>query len=170
MGAFKQLIALSFFLFSFGGMVFAGPVTVALEPIRHQQATLDIRDAENRVTQYAPADLERFPTYRIVTRTPWRDQPAAFEGVLLSDLLAFHGMADAASIRVIAENDYATTIERRVWESVSVLIATRVDGRAHNRRARGPIQFIVAEDDIAGSGIVQERHLVWMAKTIEIAE
>lgn len=170
MDALKRLIALPLFLFVFGGVAFAAPVTVVLEPIKHQRATLEIRDAENRVTQYAPADLERFPTYRIVTRTPWRDQPAAFEGVLLSDLLAFHGLSDASSIRVIAENDYATTIERRVWESVPVLVATRVDGRAHSRRARGPIQFVVAEDDFAGSDIVQERHMVWMAKTIEIAE
>lgn len=146
----------------------AAPKPVELTPMRHKEAQLEIRVSEGSSAAYAPADLEAFPTYRIETTTPWRETPAVFEGILLTDLLAAHGLLDAPSIRVTAENDFTTIIDQEVWEATPILVATRVDGRPHSRRDRGPIQFVVASEDYVGSRLVTEDHLVWMAAVIEV--
>ncbi len=146
----------------------AAPKPVDLAPMHHMEAQLEVRVGDRSGTTYEPADLESFPTYRIETTTPWREEPAVFEGILLTDLLAAHGLLDAPSIRVTAENDYTTVITREVWEAAPILVATRVDGRPHSRRDRGPIQFVVPAEDYVGLSVVTESHLVWMAAVIEV--
>ena len=146
----------------------AAPKPVDLAPMHHKEAKLEVRVGDGSSAAYAPADLEAFPTYRVETTTPWREEPAVFEGILLTDLLAAHGLLDAPSIRVTAENDFTSVISREVWEAAPILVATRVDGRPHSRRSRGPIQFVVASEDYVGSPIVTEAHLVWMAAVIEV--
>ena len=146
----------------------AAPEPVELAPMRHREAQLEVRVGDGSGATYEPADLESFPTYRVETTTPWREEPAVFEGILLTDLLAAHGLLDAPSIRVTAENDFTTVITREVWEAAPILVATRVDGRPHSRRDRGPIQFVVPSEDYVGSPVVTEDHLVWMAAVIEV--
>ena len=142
------------------------PVTLA--PIVHLEATLTIVDANGVSHDYTPAQLEEFATYGMETTTPWRQEPARFEGILLIDLLAAHGLTDLDAIEVVAENDYKSKIERDAWMSGAFMIATRVDGMAHSRRVRGPLQFVVPAA-AAEAGIVLERHMVWMARTIQPA-
>ncbi|MGI9393665.1 MAG: hypothetical protein ACR2OY_03380 [Boseongicola sp.] len=146
----------------------SAPKPVELTPINHREAQLEIRIGDGSRSAYAPADLEAFPTYQIETTTPWRETPAIFEGILLTDLLEAHGLLDAPSIRVTAENDFTTVIDQEVWQAAPILVATRVDGRPHSRRDRGPIQFVVASEDYVGSPVVTEDHLVWMAAVIEV--
>lgn len=143
---------------------------VTLEPIRHQRAQLVIAGQSGDMS-YAPAELEAMGASRMVTITPWREQPTTFDGVLLSDLLTENGLGDVEAIRVIAENDYAVVIPREVWTSWPVLVATRVNGKAHSRRERGPIQFILPMSDSASVGEGEYvNHWVWMAARIEAAE
>ena len=143
------------------------PNPVDLAPISHATAELVIVDADGVERRFTPATLEELDTFRLRTTTPWREEPAEFDGVLLSDLLQAGGLAGAEEIRVTAENDYSTVIPRAVWESTPVLVATRVDGRAHTRRERGPIQFVISMQDYEASTIATEAHMVWMAARIE---
>ena len=140
---------------------------VDLPPIMHTDASLVILGADGSEAVYSPAMIETFQTYSLTTTTPWRDQPARFEGVLLADLLTAHGLDSAQSIRVTAENDYSTIMSRELLESVDILVVTRVDGAAHTRRERGPIQFVMSAEDYAGSDLTSESNLVWMAARIE---
>ncbi len=150
------------------GTAFAGqPEPVALTPIEHALAQLEVVGMDGHSRVYKPEDLETMTTYRLRTTTPWRTEPAEFEGVLLSDLLAANGLADAPAIRVYAENDFSSVIERDVWTSIPVLVATRVDGHAHSRRVRGPIQFVMDMDAYQASDVASESDLVWMAARIE---
>ena len=55
--------------------------------------------------RYSPAALEELPTYRMRTTTPWREEPAEFEGVLLKDILEANGLADVEAINVATENE-----------------------------------------------------------------
>ena len=48
--------------------------------------------ADGTEKSYSPADLEKFQTYSLTTTTPWRDDPADFQGVLLNDVLAANGL------------------------------------------------------------------------------
>ncbi len=147
---------------------FAGPMTeVNLAPIQHAEATLVVVSGDGSEVEYSPAELEGMTTYSLTTMTPWRDEPAEFEGVLLADVLAANGLDMVDSIRVTAENDYATVIEREIWETVDIMVATRVDGRAHSRRVRGPIQFVIDMDAYTGSDLTSESNWVWMAARIE---
>lgn len=147
---------------------FAGkPVPVELAPMVHEHAELVIVAPDGTSTSYTPADLEGFATYSLTTTTPWREEPAQFEGVILSDILAKHGLDGVDSILVTAENDYATTMERELLDSVTILVATRVDGERHSRRARGPIQFVIDSETYAASDLTSESNFVWMAARIE---
>ena len=149
----------------------AEPQPVQLDPINHQRASLTIVDDAGVEHVYTPEALEAMPTFRLVTRTPWREEAAAFEGVLLRDILRAHGLDDNSSISVVAENDYAVDIANSVWQRVDVLVATRVDGKAHSRRSRGPIQFVISEDVYnSNRDTLREAHLVWMAARITPAE
>ncbi len=165
-----QSLAAICLYFSLAVSAAAAPQPVELKPMRHKEAQLEVRPGDGSGAVYEPADLENFPTYRVETTTPWRETPAVFEGILLTDLLAAHGLLGAPSIRVTAENDYSAVIAREVWEAAPILVATRVDGRPHSRRERGPIQFIVPSEDYVGSPIVTEDHLVWMAAVIEVVD
>jgi len=143
------------------------PQPVTLEPITHAEAELVIVGADGTQQSYTPASLETLTTYRMRTITPWREEPADFDCVLLSDLLEHSGLHLLDEIKVVAENDFSTTIPRALWETVPVLVATRVNGRAHTRRERGPIQFVIDMDDYQESPVAGERHMVWMAARIE---
>jgi hypothetical protein len=142
---------------------------VSLSPISHNTAALIVVSADGKATTYSPADLERLPTFSMTTKTPWRDVPATFDGVLLSDLLAANGLDDVEEIVVTAENDYSTSLNRALLNDVRILVATRVDGRAHTRRERGPIQFVIERNEFEASDLTSEAHFVWMAARIEPA-
>lgn len=144
--------------------------SAALAAVRFQKASLVVFGPEESA-QYDPAALETLGMYRLTTRTPWRDAPATFEGVRLNDLLAAHGLDDAQAIRVTAENDYSVVIPRTAWTDHDALVVTRVDGRAHSRRERGPIQFVFDfdRDPVVGEKSF-EQNWVWMAARIEAAD
>jgi hypothetical protein len=143
------------------------PEPVALAAVKHAAASLEVIGTDGASKTYSPNDLETFPTYRLKTTTPWRQEAAEFEGVLLTDILAAHGLSDVPAIKVTAENDFTSVIGREVWQSVQILVATRVDGRPHSRRARGPIQFVMDMDAYSASDAASESDLVWMAARIE---
>lgn len=143
------------------------PVSVSLDPIQHRTASLTVVSPDGTITIYSPAELEKLPTYRIQTTTLWREDPASFDGVMLRDLLEANGLAEVASLKVTAENDFVTSFPRALWDTVPVMIATRADGQPLSRRNRGPIQFIIDSAEFAASDIASERHLVWMAARIE---
>ena len=83
-------------------------VPVELEPISYAPASLTIVSPDGTEHIYTQAELEQFATYSLETTTPWRDEPARFEGVMLADLLAAHGLSDVAQISITAENDFRT--------------------------------------------------------------
>ena len=165
----KFLSVLAVSLISSVQPALAGALTpVTLEPITHSVATLTVVGSDGTERTYSPADLEGFPTYSLTTTTPWREEPATFEGALLSDILRANGLNDVTAVTVTAENDYSTRVERATWEGIEILVATRVNGRAHSRRARGPIQFVIDMETFVGSdGLATESTLVWMASRIE---
>ncbi|MBT8459771.1 MAG: hypothetical protein HKP37_11700 [Boseongicola sp.] len=156
--------------FVFFGVVstMAGPQRVDLEPIAHENAELVVVNPDGSRTVYTPAQLEEFPTYRLVTTTPWRVEPAAFSGVLLSDILERHEMPSDMTIRVTAENEFSTFFDPEALGIAPILVATRVDGAAHSRRARGPIQFVIEDEVYRSNDALTESHLVWMASRIEV--
>jgi len=126
----------------------AGPVRIDHTPIKLHRAQLTVSGPTGE-TAYTPAQLEEIGFMRMTTVTPWREAPAAFDGVLLSDLLAANGLADASAINVVAENDYVVRIPADVWERWPILVATRLNGNT-----------LVGREDY-------QNNWVWMAARIE---
>lgn len=117
--------------------------------------------------RFTADELEALGTYRIETATPWREVPAVFDGVLLADILARAGLAERDSVRIVAENDYAVIVPQEVWATHGALLATRVDGRPHSRRARGPLQIVFDMQARPDTGLASfEGNWVWMVAWI----
>lgn len=143
---------------------------VQVDQVRFAQAELVVVSPEGE-HRYGPEDLEALGTYAITTETPWRDTAATFIGARLKDVLSASGLEEKQAIRVVAENDYAVTIGREVWVNHDLLIATRVNGLGHTRRARGPLQFVFNMREDAATGKDQfQQNWVWMAARIEAVE
>lgn len=168
----KMMMRMAMVLVAFlAGPLCAGPITaVDLPKMAHEHATLTVVGSDGFETQYSPEQLETFPTYSLTTTTPWRDEPSVFEGVLLADILAASHLETATNILVTAENDFLTTFSKDLIDSVPILVATRVDGKPHSRRMRGPIQFVIDAQAFHDSPLVDESKLVWMAARIESAD
>ncbi|MBT8413332.1 MAG: hypothetical protein KJO30_03290 [Boseongicola sp.] len=156
-------------------MLFLGAMTAVTEPrsavlteIVHTEAALEVIGLDGQRTIYSPAELEQFPTYQLTTVTPWRDEPAVFAGVLLSDVLAHHNLLSADELLVTAENEFTVSFDRAALTAAPILIATRVNGAPHSRRSRGPIQFVIDDHDMRSREVLTESHLVWMAARIEV--
>lgn len=143
---------------------------VTVEAIMHAQASLSV-SASAGPSVFTPSEIEAIGTYELVTVTPWREKPATFVGARLADILKANGLEDAKAVRVIAENDYAVVLDRSVWAEHDALVATRVDGRPHSRRARGPLQIVFDMSGNAAYGETAfEGNWVWMAARIEPVE
>lgn len=154
----------------FSGAALAEPVEIELEPIKHTQAQLVVV-GPNGSNSYDQSSLESIDPVRLTTITPWRETPAAFDGVLLTDLLDENGLSDVAAINVVAENDYVVRIPSEIWKKWPIVVATRVNGKTHSRRARGPIQFVLPMSDDADVAVESNQtYWVWMAARIEVAE
>ena len=167
--SFKSL-ACTVGILTMGQGVMAEPTQVQLDPIRHARAALVVAGPDGETT-YKPAELEALGSMRMVTVTPWRDDTTEFDGVLLTDVLDANGLGDVDAIRVIAENDYAVTITAETWKRWPILVATRVNGKPHTRRERGPIQFVLPMSDFPEAGAKGHgKNWVWMAARIEVAE
>ena len=163
----RLLLALTLCLGPLGAA--AQPARTELPPLDAADTTLTIRTGpDTPEVRLGMSEIEALDTYEMTTTTPWREDPAVFEGVLLRDLLAEYGMSDAPAITVTAENDYQTEIPRAVWAETDIMVATRVNGERINRRQRGPILFMVDSETYESSDILLENHLVWMASIITL--
>ena len=151
------------------GSLAGAPVPADLGPLDHNSASLSV-EGPNGAKVYSPADLEGLETYQLTTTTPCRDVAVTFEGILLTDLLKRHGLDELPAIVITAENDFEVTFTREAWEATPMMIATRVDGKPHRRRERGPIQFVMDMGDYEDMDVLREHHWVWMAASIRPAD
>ena len=84
MSVLSRLIVAGAVLVAATSLTYAGSLErTTLDPMDHNAAQLTVVGPEATMT-YSPADLEAMETYRMVTHTPWREAPAAFDGVLLT--------------------------------------------------------------------------------------
>lgn len=87
------------------------------------------------------AMLEALPQSSFKTSTPWYNEPVAFSGPLLRDVLAAM-KANGTEIRATALNDYRITIPFSDTQQFDMILATRMNGELMPVRSKGPL-FIV---------------------------
>ncbi|MCC5955623.1 MAG: hypothetical protein JJU07_05930 [Natronohydrobacter sp.] len=98
------------------------------------------------IARFDQAMIEALPQRETETNTPWFDGPQRFTGPLLSDLVQAAG-AEGSELRIIAVNDYATTMPWSDIENVPVILAIRHNGETMSVREKGPLFVIYPFDE-----------------------
>jgi hypothetical protein len=113
------------------------------------------------------ASLDRMRTVRMRTSEPFLKRRVAFEGVLLSDLLAVAGVSDAASrINITALDDYKVDFTVADARSSQMLLATRADGKRMPVDKAGPIRIVFPD----GSTLGRNPDLwIWSVSTMRLS-
>lgn len=72
---------------------------------------------------------------------PYKVRTNRYQGIALKDLV--QALApDAQSIRLRAVNDYITVFERREWETLPIMLATRDEGARMTVAGKGPARIV----------------------------
>ncbi len=117
---------------------------------------------QTNVGAEAHLDREQFESIgvtRIVTRTPWTDGDAVFEGVLARDLMKALG-ATGASARAVAANNYRVTLPLSDFEMYDVLLAVSINGEILRLRTKGPI-WVIYPDNANISAMERDERMIW---------
>ncbi|TVP48206.1 MAG: oxidoreductase [Halomonas sp.] len=112
--------------------------------------------------------LEALVQHETITHTPWHDGAVSFSGPLGRAILEAVG-AGGESMRVLALNDYASTIPVSDFEHYDVILAMQANGKALRVRNQGPLFVIYPFDD--HPGLLNEEVLmrsVWQVARIVI--
>ncbi|MGH6943063.1 MAG: molybdopterin-dependent oxidoreductase [Geminicoccaceae bacterium] len=141
---------------------------VDLAPLAKGDAVLEVTTPSGPQA-YDLATIEELGVYRLTTPSPYDDGSPTFEGVLLSDLLAKDGLADAEGVELSAADGYSQVIPREDWESYPVLLATRQDGAP--LVDRGPLRIIypISGHPELAAELYQPRW-VWQIKSIKAVD
>lgn len=112
--------------------------------------------------------LEALEQHETITRTPWYDGAVRFSGPLGRAILEAAG-AEGESMRVVALNDYASTIPISDFENHDVILAMQADGKTLRVRDQGPL-FVIYPFDQSPELLNEEilSRSVWQVNRIEI--
>ena len=112
--------------------------------------------------------VEALGVEHLSTTTNWTDGKQAFDGVLVSKLLAAVG-AKGTSVAAVALDDYAITIPISDFTEFPVILALRMNGQALTPRDRGPLWIVYPRDDYPA---LQNPNIdlrwVWQLKTLTV--
>lgn len=114
------------------------------------------------------AMLEALAQHETQTQTPWYDGEVRFSGPLGRAILEAAG-AEGESMRIVALNDYASTIPVSDFENFDVILAMQANGKALRVRDHGPLFVIYPFDqhpELLNEEILSRS--VWQVKRIDI--
>lgn len=92
------------------------------------------------------AMLDKLPQATIVTVNDWVDKKHTYKGPIGSDLFKLLG-ATGTQLKVVALNDYVTTIPLEDFDKYGLILATSDDGQPMSVRDKGPIFVIYPFSD-----------------------
>lgn len=124
--------------------------------------------ATGRRVELGSTELDQMTRSMIRTKTPWINQVANFEGVLMRDLLAA-AKIDGKAIRARALNDYMVEIPIEDLTKYDVILATRLNGRPMSVREKGPYWIMYPFD--AHAELRTDRYYeraIWQVKFMEV--
>jgi len=134
-----------------------GPVILTVS------GAVDLADAD-----FDLALLEALPQRETRTATPWYEGEQTFTGPLLSDLMAAVG-ATGTALRIVALNDYATTVPLDDAARFPVILATRHNGAPMSVRDKGPLFVIYPFDEFPElHNEVYFSRSAWQVRLIEV--
>lgn len=91
--------------------------------------------------------IEKMGLVKYTVHDPWLDEEVTYTGVLMSDLLNFAGLSDAATvISLHALDNYETKITISDIQEWPILLATQTDGEYMTIENSGPTRIIFPYD------------------------
>jgi hypothetical protein len=136
----------------------------------HAESPILTVNYHGQSTHYTLSELNALPESSITTETPWTKTAATFSGVALKDLLRDLSIdSTQIQIKVIALNNYWSTIPYSEIEQYQPILALKNGGKTMSVRDKGPIWVIYPLS--ATSQLTNEvlhSRMVWQVATLEI--
>jgi hypothetical protein len=113
------------------------------------------------------ASIERMRTVRLEATEPFLKRRVAFQGVLLSDLLAMAKVpATASKVHITALDDYAVDFKLADVRGSQMLLATRADGAHMPIDRSGPTRVVFPDDASLGRN---PDLWIWSVSTMQVS-
>lgn len=131
-----------------------------------KDAILTINNQGNK-TSFTLDQLLEHADQEIVTNTPWTEDDTSFVGISAQRLLKLIGR-EQADLKVVALNNYWSTIPFSDIEKYNPLFALKKDGKVMTVRDKGPVWVIypLTDFDELNNEVLHSR-MVWQVSQIE---
>ncbi|WP_240798150.1 MULTISPECIES: oxidoreductase [unclassified Vibrio] len=138
----------------------------ALSFANENDAILTVND-HGKKAYFTLEQLLAHADQEIMTDTPWTQDNTKFVGVSAQELLKLIGR-DNADLKVVALNNYWSTIPYSDIEKYNPLFAVKKDGEVMSVRDKGPIWVIypLTDFDELNNEVLHSR-MVWQVSQIE---
>lgn len=142
------------------------PLPVTLPPLPAGPPVLTV-EGPSGPRSFTLAQLEALGLYALTVELVWAGEGGTYQGVLLADVLAAAGLAEAPAVDVEGLDGYRATIPREDWQRWPVMIATRREGAAMAVRDKGPLRILypLTPEEVLASPKMDLRW-VWMIARI----
>ncbi|WXL25578.1 molybdopterin-dependent oxidoreductase [Ectopseudomonas mendocina] len=139
-------------------------------PVSHAEVLLSVRSADQTL-DITREQIESLPQQQLRTSTAWTDGVREFKGPLLRDVLSLldKPVAETATARLIALNEYEVKVAIRDFLTWDVIVAYEQDGKALTRSTKGPLWVVYPRDqheELQDSRV--DHRWAWMLRTIVI--
>lgn len=150
-----------------GALFFGGILSAAAEA-----TLLTIVSTDNEaIAQFTDETLSALPQHSFETTTTWTEGLNRYSGPSLASVLAHAGLETDTSIKLVAANDYASTLVPGLIDDTFPIVAIRVNEKPFSLREKGPLWVIYPFDD--EEKYQTETHFsasVWQLTTIALLD
>lgn len=99
---------------------------------------------------------------------PYTKIKTKYSGVHLNDFINTYAKKSVSKIIFKAIDGYEVEIEKKEWETFTILLATRINDKNVGYEQKGPLRIIFPKYDIASENYANNLpKWIWMIKTIE---
>ncbi|MBB1201204.1 oxidoreductase [Enterobacteriaceae bacterium 89] len=102
---------------------------------------------ENGKAVFDIASLEKLGLVSFQTASPWYNGRTTFTGVPLQKLMDYVG-AKGTDVKVIALNDYTTSVPLSDFKKYNVILALKINGEYMRVRDKGPLFIVYPYDSL----------------------
>jgi hypothetical protein len=143
---------------------------VLMSPAVNAEVLLTLKSS-GQTLEITRQQLEALPTHELQTTTAWTDGVRQFKGPLVRDVLGLleQPIADSATARLIALNEYEVKVAASDYLTWDVILAYEQDGKRLSRVDKGPLWVVYPRDqhdELQDSRV--DHRWAWMLRTIVI--
>ena len=112
-----------------------------------ERPVLAVSRRGERLAAFSRADLAAMPQTQLGTRTPWHNEPVAYEGPSIAVFMPRFLERDDQPLRLLALNDYLVNAELGMLTGAGAILAIRENGAFMPTSSKGPVFVMFPFDD-----------------------